>query len=112
MVVETENNGRIPVNQAHLDLGYIKFGYTGLIPKKNGISIGIYAYKKYPVSYLEKKINEFASDIGLSISKLPHRTRYMHVYKKSFKLNTSRCIITGDSARLIDPLSEKELNTR
>lgn len=89
----------------YLDMTWIKNGYAGLIPKKHGCSIGVYTLRQADIRELKQKLDEFGQYLGLNISNLPHHTRFMHVWDKNFKLNTSRCLLLGDSARLIDPLS-------
>lgn len=89
----------------HLDMNWIENGYVGLIPKKNGCSIGIYAFKKTDIEKLKHSLDNFGQYLGLNVSNFQHHTRFMYVWDKNFKLNTKRCLLLGDSARLIDPLS-------
>jgi geranylgeranyl reductase family protein len=94
-------------NTVNVDLGLIPSGYAWIFPKKNRLSCGIGTnlhkiknFKQMLFDYLNKNANtKNFQNIEISGHPLPYS------YSNKLKINTKHCVLIGDAASLVEPLS-------
>jgi geranylgeranyl reductase family protein len=88
-----------------LDLGHIRGGYGWVFPKKDHLSIGVGGplrqVRRLRSGYCAV-LKSYDLETG-SVSRL--RSHYLPVRRKGMAIQSKRCLLLGDAAGLVDPLT-------
>lgn len=90
-------------NRAFFLLGVVNPGYIWVFPKKAILSAGIGAMGKTHDN-LKATFLSWMARLGLPADKIPLKAHPLPVYLKDRRLHSSRTVLIGDAARLMDPL--------
>ncbi len=88
-----------------LDLGHIRGGYGWVFPKKDHLSVGAGG----PLRQVRRLRSGYRAvlksyDLGSgSVSRM--RSHYLPVRRKGMAIQSKRCLLLGDAAGLVDPLT-------
>jgi geranylgeranyl reductase family protein len=88
-----------------LDLGHIRGGYGWVFPKKDHLSVGVGG----PLRQVRRLRSGYHAVLksydlgGGSVSRL--RSHYLPVRGKGMAIQSKRCLLLGDAAGLVDPLT-------
>jgi geranylgeranyl reductase family protein len=88
-----------------LDLGHIRGGYGWVFPKKDHLSIGVggpLRQARRLRSGYRAVLKSYNLETG-SVSSL--RSHYLPVRRKGMAIQSMRCLLLGDAAGLVDPLT-------
>ncbi|MBM4464937.1 MAG: geranylgeranyl reductase family protein [Chloroflexi bacterium] len=89
---------------ALFEFGALRYGYLWVFPKREHLSVGIGAFRKSKVKLRDILRWEMAK-FGISLDGIELHGHPLPVYIRSEKLNTTRSLLVGDAAGLVDPLS-------
>ncbi len=88
-----------------LDLGRVRGGYGWVFPKKDHLSVGIGGplrqARRLRAGY-RAMLKSYDLETG-SVSRL--RSHYLPVRRKGMAIHSERCLLVGDAAGLVDPLT-------
>ncbi|MDW8101749.1 MAG: geranylgeranyl reductase family protein [Anaerolineae bacterium] len=90
-------------NKAFFLFGVVNPGYIWVFPKKAVLSAGIGAMGKTRDN-LKTTFLYWMARLGLPADKIPLRAHPLPVYLKDRRLHSSRTVLIGDAARMMDPL--------
>jgi hypothetical protein len=85
-------------------LGAIRRGYLWIFPKSDHLSVGITELHPRP-GRLQAKLAEVMSQNGISLEGAVIHGHPVPLYKGLAPVATPRCLLVGDAASLIDPLT-------
>ena len=89
---------------ALLEFGALKGGYLWIFPKREYLSVGIGAFRKRKAKLRDVLTQEMAR-FGISLDGVTLHGHPLPIYFRSERLNTTRSLLVGDAAGLMDPLS-------
>ncbi len=91
---------------AHFDFGSLKNGQIWLFPKADGYSISAgFLGGKGKEKELEKQLKNFATKLGLDISKSEYRLSSINLWSENKILHSSSALLAGETAGIVDPLT-------
>ncbi len=85
-------------------LGEIHHGYLWVFPKADHLSVGIGAFRPKP-GELQATLSRVMGRYGIAIDKTQLRGHPLPFYSRRESISTSRALLVGDAAGLIDPLT-------
>jgi geranylgeranyl reductase family protein len=89
---------------ALFEFGALRYGYLWVFPKREHLSVGIGSFRKRKEKLREILRQEMAK-FGISLDGVTLYGHPLPVYIRSERLHTARCLLVGDAAGLMDPLS-------
>ncbi len=92
------------VETAFFEFGALKGGYLWIFPKREHLSVGIGAFRKRRAKLRDIMWQEMAR-FGISLDGIALHGHPLPIYFRAERLNTARCLLIGDAAGLMDPLS-------
>jgi geranylgeranyl reductase family protein len=84
--------------------GEIGIGYLWICPKSDHLSVGIGALRPQP-GELQATLSRVMTRYGISIENQPHKGHPLPIYTHREQISTSRTMLVGDAAGLVDPFS-------
>ena len=84
--------------------GEMHWGYLWIFPKADHLSVGIAGLHPKP-GELQAKLRKVMARYGISIEGVPLHGHPVPVYIHAEKISTRRCLLAGDAAGLVDPLT-------
>lgn len=92
-------------NCTHLDFGWHRNGYLGLIPKFDHLTAGAYAAKFIPADKAKAGLEKFCARLKINTDEFNPSIRYYFYYDRNRTLHRRRTLLIGDAACLVDALS-------
>jgi geranylgeranyl reductase family protein len=89
---------------ALFEFGALRYGYLWVFPKREHLSVGIGSFRKRKEKLRDILRQEMAK-FGISLDGIELHGHPLPVYICSERLNTTRSLLVGDAAGLMDPLS-------
>lgn len=89
---------------ALFEFGALRYGYLWIFPKREHLSVGIGSFRKRKEKLGDILRQEMAK-FGISLDGVTLHGHPLPVYIRSERLNTTRSLLVGDAAGLMDPLS-------
>jgi geranylgeranyl reductase family protein len=89
---------------ATFEFGALRYGYLWVFPKREHLSVGIGSFRKGKEKLRDILRQEMAK-FGISLDGITLHGHPLPVYIRSERLNTTRSLLVGDAAGLMDPLS-------
>lgn len=90
--------------KAEFIFGEVSRGYLWIFPKKNHLSVGIAAFRPGP-GKLQVALTRSMKSRGISLDGAPVHGHPIPLYSGREPIVTRRCLLAGDAAGLVDPLS-------
>lgn len=84
--------------------GEVATGYLWIFPKSDHLSIGIGALHPRP-GELQATLARVMGRFGISLEGQPHKGHPLPIYTHREPINTSRTLLVGDAAGLVDPFT-------
>lgn len=84
--------------------GEIGIGYLWIFPKSDHLSVGIGALRPQP-GELQITLSRVMTRYGISIERQPRKGHPLPIYTHREQIGTSRTLLVGDAAGLVDPFS-------
>ncbi len=84
--------------------GEITNGYLWIFPKSDHLSVGIGALHPQP-GELQSTLKRVMSRYNISIEGQPQKGHPLPIYSRRETINTSRTLLAGDAAGLVDPFT-------
>lgn len=84
--------------------GYMRLGYLWIFPKADHLSVGIAAMNPKR-GELQTTLSEVMSEYGIQLDDVDKHGHPIPIYARREKISTSRALLVGDAAGLVDPLS-------
>lgn len=82
----------------------IKWGYLWIFPKPDHLSVGIAAlHPKH--GELQARLRQVMARFGISVEGAPQHGHPIPIYMRGGRVATRRCLLAGDAAGLVDPMS-------
>ncbi|MEC4986347.1 MAG: geranylgeranyl reductase family protein [Oscillatoria sp. PMC 1076.18] len=93
-------------NIAKFDFGSLKNGLLWCFPKSNGYSLsaGVIRGGKGKAKDLEKQLTNYASELGIDLSKSKFYDYPMNLWSSERDLHQKNALLVGDAAGIADPL--------
>lgn len=89
---------------ALFEFGALQGGYLWIFPKREHLSVGVGAFRKSKAK-LRNILRQEMAKFGISLNGITLHGHPLPIYTRSERLNTARCLLVGDAAGLMDPLS-------
>lgn len=89
---------------ALFEFGALRYGYLWVFPKREHLSVGIGSFRKRKEK-LRDILRQEMTKFGISLDGVTLHGHPLPVYIRSERLNTTRSLLVGDAAGLMDPLS-------
>jgi len=84
--------------------GEIGIGYLWIFPKSDHLSVGIGALRPQP-GELQSTLSRVMTRYGIPIEGQPRKGHPLPIYTHREQISTSRTLLVGDAAGLVDPFS-------
>jgi geranylgeranyl reductase family protein len=89
---------------ALFEFGAIRGGYLWIFPKREHLSVGVGSFRKSKTRLRDILRQEMAK-FGIGLDGVTLHGHPLPIYVRSERLNTTRCLLVGDAAGLMDPLT-------
>ncbi len=86
---------------ALFQFGAVRWGYVWIFPKRDHLSVGIGAFGK-PTSQLRETLWQEMAALGVPMDGASWRGHPLPIHLQAEQLHTSRCVLIGDAAGLVD----------